>query len=143
MKNRSPIVVFLLLMVTFGIYGIYWSVSTKNELNNKGAGIPTAWLLIVPVVNFYWMWKYAEGAAKVSNGSMTTEMTFVLFVLLGYVGMAIIQNEFNKLTVTPVTTQPNVATPVASFTQPTPPAQQVNIQPPTQTPQPPIVPPVV
>jgi len=42
MKNRNVIAVVLLPFVTFGIYGIYWFVKTKGELNQNGADIPTA-----------------------------------------------------------------------------------------------------
>jgi hypothetical protein len=61
MKNRNPFLVFLLPFLTCGIYPIVWYVSTKEEMNARGAAIPTAWLLIVPFVNVYWMWRYAAG----------------------------------------------------------------------------------
>lgn len=51
MEKRSPIGVFVLSLVTLGIYSIYWLVKTKGELNQRGASIPTAWLIIVPFVN--------------------------------------------------------------------------------------------
>ncbi len=56
MQQRSPFLVFLLSLITFGIYGIVWYVKTKNEMNARGAQIPTAWLLIIPIVNIYWLW---------------------------------------------------------------------------------------
>lgn len=96
MKQRSPIAVFLLPFVTFGIYSIVWQVKTKNEMNNLGATIPTAWLLIVPFVNIYWLWKYSEGVEKVTNAAITGVLAFVLQFLLGSIGSAILQNEFNK-----------------------------------------------
>lgn len=96
MKQRNPIAVFLLPFVTFGIYGIVWQVKTKNEMNQLGANIPTAWLIIVPFVNFYWLWKYSEGVEKVTNGSISAVLAFVLQALLGSIGGAILQNEFNK-----------------------------------------------
>jgi len=46
MEHRSPIMVFFVSLITFGIYGLVWYVKTKNEMNAKGAQIPTAWLLI-------------------------------------------------------------------------------------------------
>ena len=96
MKQRSPIAVFLLPFVTFGIYSLVWQVKTKNELNSLGADIPTAWLIIVPFVNLYWLWKYSEGVEKVTNGAVTAILAFVLQFLLGSIGEAILQNEFNK-----------------------------------------------
>ena len=32
MQHRSPAAVFILSLVTFGIYAIYWEVKTKGEL---------------------------------------------------------------------------------------------------------------
>ena len=96
MNQRSPIAVFFLSLITFGIYAIVWSVKTKNEMNNLGSKIPTAWLLIVPFVNIWWMWKYSEGVEEVTKGNMTAVISFVLLFLLGIIGMAIIQNEFNS-----------------------------------------------
>src|SRR5947208_10264802 len=46
-------------------YHIYRFGVTKNELNQRGTEIPTAWLLIVPFVNLYWLWRFAEGVEKV------------------------------------------------------------------------------
>lgn len=97
MKNRSPLAVVLLTIVTFGIYGIYWEVSTKVEMVAKGADIPTAWLIIIPIANLYWVYKYCMGVEKVSNGKMSGVMALVLMLVLGVVGMAIIQDTFNKL----------------------------------------------
>ena len=41
MTKRSPLTVFLLALVTIGIYSWYWSVKTKTELNQRGGAIPT------------------------------------------------------------------------------------------------------
>jgi len=40
--KRSLIKIYLLGIITLGIYFIYWLVKTKNELNELGAKIPTA-----------------------------------------------------------------------------------------------------
>lgn len=96
MKKRNPIAVFLLPFVTFGIYGIYWAVVTKGEMNKLGATIPTAWLLIVPLVNIWWLWKYCEGVEKVTGGKLNGVLAFVLEFLLGSIGSAIIQDSFNN-----------------------------------------------
>ena len=67
MKQRSVAAVVLLPLVTFGIYNLYWHVSTKGELNERGASIPTAWLLIIPIANLFWLYKYYEGAEQVTD----------------------------------------------------------------------------
>lgn len=97
MKNRHPIAVLFLPFFTFGIYTIVWYVKTKNEMNQRGAQIPTAWLLIIPFVNIYWLWLYCKGVETVTKGVQSTLVSFLLIGFLGSIGMAITQNEFNKV----------------------------------------------
>ena len=97
MKQRSPIAVFFLSLITIGIYAIVWEVKTKNEMNKLGAEIPTAWLLIIPFVNIYWTWKYSQGVEKVTQGKISGILAFILLYLLSIIGMAIIQDTFNNV----------------------------------------------
>ncbi len=97
MQHRDPIMVFLLSIITFGLYSLIWVVTTKNQMNTKGAQIPTAWLLIIPLVNIWWYWKFCEGVEIVTNKGMGTVVAFLLIYLLGAIGEAIIQNELNKV----------------------------------------------
>jgi hypothetical protein len=101
MQQRSPALVFFLSLITFGIYGLVWHVKTKNELNRLGAHIPSAWLLIVPLANLYWVWKYCEGVEQVSNGQISAVLALILLLLLSIVGLAIMQSEYNKLSLQP------------------------------------------
>lgn len=96
MKKRNPLAVLFLPFFTFGIYGLVWYVKTKDEMN---AQIPTAWLLIIPFANIYWFWVYATGVEKVTNGAHSTLGNFLLRFFLGPIGMAITQNEFNKIAI--------------------------------------------
>jgi len=97
MQRRDPIMVFLFSVITLGIYSIFWAVATKDQMNAKGAQIPTAWLIIVPIVNFFWWWKFCEGVEVVTNKGMGAAVAFLLILFLGAIGMAIIQNELNKV----------------------------------------------
>jgi len=99
LKNRSPIAVLLLPLVTFGIYQIVWYVKTKNEMNQLGAKIPTAWLVIVPFVNIWWLWEYSGGVERVSKNGLSQVNAFLLVLLLGSIGGAIVQNAFNTVAV--------------------------------------------
>ena len=99
MQHRDPIMVILLSIITFGIYSLFWYVTTKNEMNAKGAQIPTAWLIIIPFVNIWWYWKFSEGVEIVTNKGMETVIAFLLIYLLGVIGEAIIQNELNKVAI--------------------------------------------
>ncbi len=97
MKKRNPIAVLFLPIITFGIYGLVWYVKTKTEMNTLGARIPTGWLLIIPFANIYWFWVYGTGVEKVTNGAHSTFGNFLLRLFLGPIGMAITQNQFNKV----------------------------------------------
>ena len=97
-KKRNPLAVFLLPFVTFGIYSWYWAVKTKGELNRQGENIPTAWIWLIPVVGgFIWYWKYSQAVENVTHEKMSGPLAFVLLVLLGNVGQAIVQDTYNKL----------------------------------------------
>jgi len=106
MKKRSPVAVLLLPFVTFGIYSIYWSVATKIEMNKLGAKIPTAWLIIIPIVNIWWMWKHSEGVEIVTKEKMSAVLAFILQFLLGFIGQAIIQDSLNKVSEAPAAVPP-------------------------------------
>ncbi|MCU0607983.1 MAG: DUF4234 domain-containing protein [Candidatus Edwardsbacteria bacterium] len=96
MTKRNPIAVALLPFITFGIYSLVWMVKTKHEMVAKGADIPTCWLIIIPLVNLWWMWKYSEGVEKVTGGKTSGVLAFILLFFLGCIGAAIIQDSFNK-----------------------------------------------
>lgn len=96
MQKRNPIMVLVLFCITFGIYGIYWLVKTKGEMNEQGADIPTAWLIILPVISIYWYWKFSEGVEKVTKKELSAPISFVLAYFLGIIGIAITQNSLNK-----------------------------------------------
>ncbi|MBM3296802.1 MAG: DUF4234 domain-containing protein [Candidatus Aminicenantes bacterium] len=95
--RRDVLVVYILSIVTFGIYFIVWMVKTKTEMNSLGAQIPTAWLLIVPIANIYWLYKYAEAFSTQVKKDNNTVMWFLLFWFIGIIMPAIVQSELNKL----------------------------------------------
>ncbi len=103
MKNRVIWKAIALSVITFGIYGIVWQVKVKGEMNELGAEIPTAWWLIVPIGNIWWIWKYSEGVEIVTKEKYPAGLAFILLSLTNIVGQAILQTEFNKIaTVAPV-----------------------------------------
>ena len=99
MQHRDPIMVFFLSLITFGIYTLVWYVKTKNEMNAKGTNIPTAWLIIIPLINYFWLWKFCEGVGVVTKKEMGAGVAFLLVFFLGVIGMAIIQDKLNKVAV--------------------------------------------
>jgi len=97
MKNRSIVMIIILSFITLGIYTIYWMVSTKNEMNRLGAGIPSAFLMLIPIVSIYWTWKYCEGVGYVTRKELSGPVAFLLLFLLSIIGIAIIQASLNKV----------------------------------------------
>lgn len=97
MENRSIGKVIALSLVTLGIYTIYLLVKTKEEMNALGAEIPTAWLIIVPIANYWWYWKYSEGVERVTNKEIPAILGFVLLIAVGGVAQIIFQVFFNKV----------------------------------------------
>jgi prepilin signal peptidase PulO-like enzyme (type II secretory pathway) len=96
MKRRSPAAPLLLPIITFGIYSLVWLVKTKNEMNKSiTSGIPSAWLLIVPIGNIFWYVSYARGVKEFTRTGSTAG-TFFLLVLLSAIGCAIVQARFNR-----------------------------------------------
>jgi hypothetical protein len=95
-QRRSAVICIILSIVTFGIYGIYWAVKTKDEINSLGAKIPTAWLVIVPFVNIYFAYKYAEGFATYVLKDKNTIAWFLLYIIIPPVAAILVQLELNK-----------------------------------------------
>ena len=96
-KERNIVAVYLLSIITFGIYAIYWEVKTKEEINSLGADIPTAWLLIVPIANIYWLYKYAEGYSNFVKKDNNSILWFLLFWFLAIIMPALVQSDLNKI----------------------------------------------
>ena len=85
------------MIITFGIYALVWCVKTKGEINSLGADIPTSWLIIVPIANLFWVYKYCEGFAVYVKKDDNTILWFILYILLSIIMPAIVQSELNKL----------------------------------------------
>jgi len=97
MTKRSPVAVFVLSIITLGIYALYWLVRTKTEMNSSGASIPTAWYLIVPLANIWWYWKFSQGVEEVTHKEMSAGVAFLMLWLLPVIGSAIIQSTLNEV----------------------------------------------
>jgi hypothetical protein len=80
MTNKNPFVVFLLVFVTLGIYAVVWYVKAGREMRRRGADVPTAWLMIIPIVSIYWFIKWCAGVGKV--GAMNGFLAALLLIFL-------------------------------------------------------------
>lgn len=84
-------------IITFGIYHIIWYVKTKREMVARGADIPTSWLMIIPLVNFWWFWIYCEGVEKTTKGKLSGIGMFLLLMIVGFILPSVVQSAFNDL----------------------------------------------
>lgn len=95
-KRRHPAAVIILTLITFGIYSIYWFVKTKDEINSFGSQIPTGWLLIIPIANFYFLYKYFEGFSNAVKKDNNGLLWFLVYIIFSPVAVIIVQMELNK-----------------------------------------------
>ena len=97
MEKRSLAKMALLMLVTLGIYNLYWFVVTKDEMNKMGAKVPTAWILLIPFVGvYYFYYKYAEAFSKYVNKNNSPIAYFALMCVLPVVSTFIFQNYINE-----------------------------------------------
>jgi len=88
----------LMCVLTMGLYGLVWFIRTRNEMVKQAqATIPPSWHLVVPILNIIWMWHWAGGVQKATNGRTTQIVAFLLVFFLGIIGMILIQLKFNEL----------------------------------------------
>jgi len=97
LTQNSPVKVLLLSIVTLGIYAIIWLARTRGEMVARGAGIPTTWLIIIPLVNIWYYWQWSAGVEHVTGGKVSTPVMFLLMWLISFVGIPYAQSVFNKV----------------------------------------------
>jgi RsiW-degrading membrane proteinase PrsW (M82 family) len=100
-KHRNPAVVIVLTVITLGIYGIYWVVSTTKELRSLKADAPNPWalvLFIIPLVNIivalWYYWKYSGAVEEISGFSAV--LLFLLWIVFSPAAVVIAQIQLNK-----------------------------------------------
>jgi len=67
MTKRNLLLVWLFACLTQGLYTLFWYVKTKREMTMQGQNILPAWMLVIPLANWYWLWNYSQAVSKVIN----------------------------------------------------------------------------
>ncbi len=100
-QKRNPLLVFVLTLITFGIYYIVWLVLTTKELRKftKKAPNPNLlWLILIPGINIIivliYNWKYGDALNEITGANGF--IVFVLMTILSPIGLAIAQSKLNK-----------------------------------------------
>ncbi|MFO8016071.1 MAG: DUF4234 domain-containing protein [Candidatus Woesearchaeota archaeon] len=100
-KKRNPALALIFCIITAGIYGIYWLVSTTKELRRNTGSAPNPWLVIlflVPGVNIIvgliYAWKYSKAINELTGFSKP--LLFILWIIISPVAMVLAQIQLNK-----------------------------------------------
>ncbi|VVB77129.1 Uncharacterised protein [uncultured archaeon] len=98
MEHRELAFVLIMLIITIGIYGIYWLVKTRREMVDRGADIPTTFLIIIPIVNIFYIYKWSMGAAEVTRSDDAFGyIVFLLWLVLFPAAFLVAQDKFNAV----------------------------------------------
>lgn len=97
-KERNPIVVILLIVITCGIYGLYWFYATAKEMNDLGKLEKSAGNILVMFFVFspIAIWWYAKGISELSGGEKGAGMMFALAIFFAPAFYYMAQAELNK-----------------------------------------------
>ncbi len=79
--KRSLLKTTLLTFCTFGLYDLYYLIVTSKELNKVGGHVSSAWLLLVPVLNLYFVYRYAQSYAAIVKKDHSASET-ILYCLI-------------------------------------------------------------
>jgi hypothetical protein len=96
-EERSILKIYVLGILTCGIYFLYWFWKSKQDINELGGDIPPAWMLLIPIANIYWLYRYAEAFSKYVKGDDNTVLWFLLFWFVTIITPAVVQSELNKI----------------------------------------------
>lgn len=104
MQTRNPALVVIFSFLTFGIYGLYWIVTTQNALHRKtGMGSSGGTTILLSIVTFgiygiYWMYLLGKELRK-AGGREDRSILFLIFccISLGWVVPAIAQSDINNI----------------------------------------------
>ena len=100
-KYRDMWIQVGLMIITFGIYGIYWFYQTAVELKELAAdrrAEPALWtiLLFVPLAGLYSYYKYGELYEQVSPDRFNRWILWILWIFFSPAVWLIVQIELNR-----------------------------------------------
>lgn len=99
LKIFIPVLFIGLALMLVGYLIFFWwlitSAKTLRSLTNTD--IPIFLILFIPIVNYYWYWKYSKAVEIYTKGRIQTVLGFILLALLGPIGAGILQDTYNKI----------------------------------------------
>lgn len=100
-KKRNMWIQVLLMVVTFGIYGLYWFYVASSELKvvaRDEEAAPTLWtvLLFVPFGVFYSYFMFASLYEKVGAEKINKWIIFILWFFFSPAVWFLVQRDLNQ-----------------------------------------------
>lgn len=100
-KKRNLLAQVGLMIITFGIYSIYWFYKISEEMKyvgNDADASPGLWtvLLFIPFANFWSYYKFSQLYQKISADNFNMWLLFVLWIVFAPAVWFIVQTEMNK-----------------------------------------------
>ena len=100
-KKRNMLGQIGLIIITFGIYGIYWFYKISEEMKYVGKDMeasPALWtvLLFVPFAGLWSYYKFSELYEKVSPDHFNKWILWLLWVVFAPAVWFIVQTEMNR-----------------------------------------------
>ena len=100
-KRRNVIMVPILFIITFGIYGLYWFYQTADEMirHNKQANEnPLVWLILArfPSVKRLAVWKHTQAVEQMGEKNVRGGVLFLLWLIFSPAALIWTQSELNK-----------------------------------------------
>lgn len=102
MKRRSIGMMILLIIVTLGIYGIYWSCSTQNRLKKEtglgfgGTGHFFMMLFTFGIYAIYWQYAAGKRIHKLGGEDLAVVYLVLSFFTAAFLNPFLMQHNINK-----------------------------------------------
>ena len=99
-KKRNMVMQVVLMIVTLGIYALYWYYSTLKEFHiangkDEGAGMWTVFLFL-PILNYFAMWHYSSEYAAFTTEKYPAVLTFLAWIVFLPIVWFLVQTDLNK-----------------------------------------------
>ena len=99
-QQRNMVMQVVLVIITLGIYAIYWFYATLKELHiaNGKEGSAGGWtvLAIVPIANLFAWWHYSMEYEQFIDKKYPGIAIFILWLVFAPVVWFLVQTDLNK-----------------------------------------------
>lgn len=93
-KKSAPPNLVVLNCLSLGLYFVAWCSSSAKEVNASARQVlvTNAWYLLIPGLNFWWMWQYAFALERVTFKRIKAADVFVGYILITFIPTTFVSN---------------------------------------------------